>query len=125
MVASTAQTMPKNFGNGMLELCGFHRILFLPFTPPRDHSQALIFDRGDDGHRAERIVCSSPGVLVGVILIAFPFHLIWYWVKLDIHDSHTACQTLPQCGGLQQCITANHVLGWIAKARDALGQVQG
>jgi hypothetical protein len=87
------------------KLSGLHGILFLPFTPPRDHSQALIFDRGNDGHRAERIVCSSPRVLVRVVLIAFPFHLIWYWVELDIHDSNTACQMLPQCDGLQQYVS--------------------
>jgi len=85
-----------------LKLGGLHGILFLPVTPPRDHSQALIFDRSNNGHRTERVVCSSPRVLTRVILIAFPFHLIWYWVKLDIHDPHTACQKLPQCGGLQQ-----------------------
>lgn len=84
------------------KLDSLHGILFLPFTPPRDHPQALVFDRGNDGHWAKRIVCSSPRVLVGVVLIAFPFHLIWYWVKPDIHDPHTACQMLPQCRGLQQ-----------------------
>ena len=87
-----------------------HSILFLPFTPPRNHSQALVFDRGNDGHRAERVVCSSSRMLVRVVLIAFPFHLIWYWVKLDIHDTHTACQTLPQGSGLQQKTTVSHVL---------------
>ncbi len=79
------------------KLGGLHGILFFPIAPPRDHSQALIFDRSNDGHRAERVVRSSPRVVVRVVLIAFPFHLIWYWVKLDIHDPHSACQMLPQC----------------------------